>query len=62
MDEYSQDPLLTVGQVIARVQRLSEAPRPGGGYPLTWHVEASLLGDITAVLAAAIRFQVLPQR
>jgi len=58
----SQGPLRTVQQVIARAQRLSETPRPEGGYALTWYVEASLLGDITAISATAIHSQALPQR
>jgi hypothetical protein len=57
----SQGPLVTVQQVIARAQRLCETPRPDGGYPLTWYVEASLVGDMTAISAAAIRSQALAQ-
>jgi hypothetical protein len=44
-----------VQQVMARVQRLSELPRPDGRYPLPGYVEAYFLGDITAITAAAIR-------
>ena len=45
----------TVHEVMARVQRLSETPKPDGGYPLTSCVETYFLGDITAITAAAIR-------
>ena len=51
----SQAQLPTVRDVMARVQRLSETPRPVGGYPLATHVEAYFLGDMTAIAAAAIR-------
>ena len=51
----SQGQLPTVRDVMARVQRLSETPRPVGGYSLATHVEAYFLGDITAIAAAAIR-------
>lgn len=47
--------LPTVHQVIARVQRLCELPRPEGQYPFAGYVEAYFLGDITAITAAAIR-------
>jgi hypothetical protein len=58
----SQGPLLAIEDVIARLQRLSEAPRPRDGYPPTWYIEASLLGDITAISAAAIRSEDLLTR
>lgn len=45
----------TVQQVMARVQRLCELPRPDGRYPLPGYVEAYFLGDITAIAAAVIR-------
>jgi hypothetical protein len=45
----------TVDQVIARVQGLCETPRPEGGYPLATYVEGYFLGDITAIVTAAIR-------
>ena len=51
----SQGQLPAVEQVIARVQRLCDAPRPAGGYPLATYVEGWFLGDITAIAAAAIR-------
>ena len=44
-----------VHQVMARVQRLCELPRPDGRYPLPGYVEAYFLGDITAITAAAMR-------
>lgn len=47
--------LPTVHQVMARVQRLCELPRPDGRYPLPGYIEAYFLGDITAISAAAIR-------
>ena len=54
--------LPTVQDVMARVQRLSETPRPDGGYPLSTHVEAYFLGDMTAIAAAAIRSEGLLKR
>jgi hypothetical protein len=47
--------LPTVQQVMARVQRLCELPTPDGRYPLPSYVEAYFLGDVTAIVAAAIR-------
>jgi hypothetical protein len=58
----SQGQLLTVQDVMARVQRLSETPRPDGGYPLATAVEAYFLGDMTAIAAAAIRSEGLLKR
>ena len=55
----TQGRLPTVHAVMARVQRLSEAPRPDGGYPLTHSVEAYFLGDMTALAAATIRSEAL---
>jgi hypothetical protein len=37
------------------VQRLCETPRREGGYPLATYVEGYFLGDITAIVTAAIR-------
>jgi hypothetical protein len=51
----AQGQLPTVHQVIARVQRLCELPRPESRYPLAGYVEAYFLGDITAITAATIR-------
>jgi hypothetical protein len=51
----TQGQVPTVHEVMARVQRLSETPRPEGGYPLASYVEAYFIGDITAITAAAIR-------
>lgn len=58
----TQGQLPTVHQVMARVQRLCETPRPAGGYPLASYVEAYFLGDITAITAAAIRSEGLLKR
>jgi hypothetical protein len=44
-----------VQDVIARVQRLADSPRPAGGYPLAWHVEAAAAGDVTAIAVAVLR-------
>lgn len=44
-----------VQDVMARGQRLVDEPRPPGGYPLAWHVEAMYLGDLTATAGAALR-------
>jgi hypothetical protein len=41
--------------VVARAQRLVDTPRPVGGYPLKWHVEALHVGDLTAIAVAALR-------
>jgi hypothetical protein len=41
--------------VLARVQRLIEAPRPAGGYPLEWHVQVAHIGDVTALATLALR-------
>jgi hypothetical protein len=58
----TQGQLPTVHDVMARVQRLSETPRPDGGYPLATYVEAYFLGDMTAIAAAAIRSEDLLKR
>ena len=42
-------------QLLARVQRLTEMPRPAGGYPQEWLVEASYMGDLTAIATLALR-------
>jgi hypothetical protein len=42
-------------EMIARLQRLLDTPRPVGGYPLEWFVEAFYLGDLTAIAALSIR-------
>jgi hypothetical protein len=44
-----------VEDLIARGQRLVDSPRPAGGYPLGWHVEALHVGDLTAIAVAALR-------
>jgi hypothetical protein len=38
-----------------RARSLVDAPRPAGGYPLAWYIEAQYIGDFTAVAAAAVR-------
>ena len=53
---------VTVQQVVARVQRLCDTTKPGGGYPFASYVEAYFLGDITAITAAAIRSEGLLRR
>ena len=58
----NQGQLPTVHDVMARVQRLSETPRPDGRYPLATSVEAYFLGDMTAIVAAAIRSEGLVKR
>jgi hypothetical protein len=30
-------------------------PRPAGGYPIEWHVEAAHVGDLTAIATLALR-------
>lgn len=44
-----------VPEVIVRVQRLIDSPRPVGGYSMAWHVEALGAGDLTAIAVAALR-------
>jgi hypothetical protein len=58
----TQRQLPTVHQVMARVQRLCETPRPEGRFPPASYVEAYFLGDITAITAAAIRSEGLLKR
>ncbi len=41
--------------MLARSQALVDTPRLEGGYPLAWHVEAMLVGDLPAVAVAAAR-------
>ena len=41
--------------VIARGQRLADSPWPWDGFPLEWHVEAWLIGDLGALAAVALR-------
>lgn len=41
-----------VNAMAARGQALVDTPRPEGGYPLAWHVEAMLVGDLSALAAA----------
>lgn len=40
---------------MARGQRLVQAPRPAGGRPLAWYVEAYYLGDFAALAAVRAR-------
>ncbi|MGI8712707.1 MAG: hypothetical protein ACR2NR_05880 [Solirubrobacteraceae bacterium] len=53
---------MEVQDLIARAQRLGDSPRPANGYPLKWYVEASLIGDSTAIMAAALHSEGLLQR
>jgi hypothetical protein len=41
--------------LIARAQALIDSPRPPGGYPLEWHVEAPHVGDLPAIATIALR-------
>ena len=41
--------------LIARAQHLIDVPEPYDGYPLSWHVEALNVGDLTVIAAAALR-------
>jgi hypothetical protein len=43
-----------VQELIARGQRLVDSPRPWDGYPLEWHAEAWLVGDLAALAAVAL--------
>lgn len=42
-------------ELIARVQRLAEMPRPEVGYPLEWLVEAFHVGDLSAIATLTLR-------
>ncbi|HXD64798.1 MAG TPA: hypothetical protein VNV17_09285 [Solirubrobacteraceae bacterium] len=44
-----------VQRVAARGQWLVDTPRPRDGHSLRWHAEALYVGDITALVAAALR-------
>lgn len=48
-------PLRSVEDVVARVERLIDSPRPYDGYPLEWHFEALNVGDLTAIAMVALR-------
>ncbi len=43
-----------MADVIARGQRLADSPWPWDGFPLEWHVEAALIGDLSALAAVAL--------
>jgi hypothetical protein len=43
-----------VRRVAARGQWLVDTPRPRDGHSLRWHAEALYVGDITALVAAAL--------
>jgi hypothetical protein len=45
----------SVRRVAARGQWLVDTPRPSDGHSLRWHAEALYVGDITALVAAALR-------
>ena len=51
-----------VGELIVRAQRLVDSPRPEDGYPLRWYIEAALIGDSTAITAAALQSHALLRR
>jgi hypothetical protein len=51
-----------VHDLIVRAQRLGDTPRPDHGYPLKWYVEASLIGDMTAITTAVLHSQSLQRR
>ena len=42
-------------ELIARAQELLDMPRPVGGYPLEWYLEAAQVGDLTAIATLALR-------
>jgi hypothetical protein len=44
-------------ELIARAQHLIDVTEPYDGYPLSWHVEALNVGDLTVIAAAALREQ-----
>jgi hypothetical protein len=44
-----------VRRIAARGQWLVDTPQPVDGYSLRWHAEALYVGDITALVAAALR-------
>ena len=54
-DTQANGQMPTVKQLVARVQNLCDAPKPDGRYPLAAYVEGYFLGDITALVTAAIR-------
>ena len=41
--------------LIARLQRLLEMPRPVEGYPLERYIEAQHLGDVTVIATLSLR-------
>ncbi|HUO75193.1 MAG TPA: hypothetical protein VMU39_30820 [Solirubrobacteraceae bacterium] len=43
-----------VNELIARGQRLADAPWPYDGYPHEWHVEAWLIGDLGALASVIL--------
>jgi hypothetical protein len=52
----------SVEQIVARVQTLCDTRKPEGRYPLATCVEGYFLGDITAIVTAAIRSEHLLER
>lgn len=46
---------ISIAELLSRVQRLAETPRPPDGFPPEWQVAAFFLGDAAAIGAAAIR-------
>ncbi len=43
-----------IDDLTARAQWLADAVHPWDGYPLEWHVEAWLIGDLSALAAVAL--------
>jgi hypothetical protein len=50
----AQGSACSADELIARVHRLLDMPRPVGGYPLEWLVEASHVGDLTAIATVTL--------
>jgi hypothetical protein len=44
-----------VRRIAARGQWLVDTPRPSDGHSLRWHAEALYVGELTALVAAALR-------
>lgn len=52
------DPLRSVcgaEALVARAQRLVDAPGHANGEPLAWHAEAMHVGDMTVIATIALR-------
>jgi hypothetical protein len=59
---HAKGQMPTVEQIVARVRSLCDTPKPEGRYPLATYVEGYFLGDITAIVTAAMRSEHLLQR